>query len=191
MISLRPHDVRRQQHDDVGLRSCSSLLPRTAASGRHVNRARETRAATCVSSSRSRPASRFDSPSRRRRRVVTLRVPNDGHVDAGDVDVGACASCCRRQVEDDVAFERHARRHVDVDADVLVAERAQRVHAGAAGRDRRVAGRDDRNLRRRGSASASCLPRRAAAASRRAWCWCRSRGTARWPSARPGRSRPC
>ena len=30
------------------------------------------------SSSRNRPASRFDSPSLRRRRVTTLRDPNDG-----------------------------------------------------------------------------------------------------------------
>ena len=67
-------------------------------------------------------------------------------VRAGDVHVGAARAALDVQVDQDVAVERHARRDVDVDADRLQLERVQRVDADAARRDRRVAGRDDRNL---------------------------------------------
>ena len=41
-------------------------------------------------------------------------------VHAGDDDVGLARAADHGQVEADIAFERHSRRHVDTHADVLI-----------------------------------------------------------------------
>ena len=112
------HDVRRQQHDDVGLRDLFVVAREQLLQHRHVNGAGESLQRS-RSSSRSRPASRFDSPSRSRSRVLTLRDAERRDVHAADVDVRAARAVLDVQVEQDVVLERHARRHLDVDADVL------------------------------------------------------------------------
>ena len=143
---LRPDDARRQQHDDVGLRDVVVVGREQASAGSAAAAARESRAATRRSSSRSRPASRFDSPSRSRSRVCTFREPNDGRFWPAMLMSRAERAVLDEQVEDDVALERHARRHLDVDADGPVVERRQRVEVRAALRDRREHGRRHRNL---------------------------------------------
>ena len=118
-------------------------------------------------SSRSSPASSVDSPSRSRSFVVTLRELNDGTSWPATLMLGPSALLSTdERVEHDLPFVRHARRHLEIDADVLVVERRLR-HAGepAAARGAKH-GRQHRDLDRRGSSSASSPPRRAAAASR-------------------------
>ena len=78
---VRPHDVRRQQHHDVGLVDLvSSLLENSCFStGTWIAPGKPGQRLALVLSAAG-PASRFDSPSRSRSRVVDLALPNDGHV---------------------------------------------------------------------------------------------------------------
>ena len=71
VISGRADDVRRQQHHDVGLADAVVVVREQLLQDRHMDRAGKSVSAL-RSSSRSSPASRFDSPSRRRSRVVDL-----------------------------------------------------------------------------------------------------------------------
>ena len=108
-----------KQHHDVGLIDLLIVAREQLAEDRHVDRRPGTRATPCVRLLRSRPASRFDSPSRSRSRVVTSRLPNDGMFDAGDDDVAFAragdAVTSRRMSPSGVT----RRRHVHSDADVL------------------------------------------------------------------------
>src|SRR5258708_1774965 len=81
-------------------------------------------------------------PQARRRRTLAER--RDVH--APDDHVAASRDVLEREINADVALERYCRRDVHIAAAVLVLVRAQRIHAGAAGGDRRIAGRDDWNL---------------------------------------------
>ena len=88
-----------------------------------MNRARKSRETTLRSSSLQQAGEQVRlavaQPQARRRpcaaRTTGSLTPRDGLV-------GAERAVVERQVEDDVAVERHARRHVDVHADVLVAD---------------------------------------------------------------------
>ena len=100
---------------------------RTTAASPACAEGRESLCSDRRSSSRSSPASRFDSPSRSRSLVVTLRELNAGSAWPAMIDVAAARAVLQREVEHDVAFVGHARRHLDDDADRAVAERRQRV----------------------------------------------------------------
>ena len=156
---LRAHDPGRQQHDDFGLLAADLVAREDLPEERQMDRAGKSLVTLFMSRCCISPARRLDSPSRRRRRVVSVRWTKDGTVTPATGYVRADGAVVQDQVEDDLAVERDARRHVDVDADVLVGIRAQRVHARAAGRNRRVAGRHDRNPLSRASATACCPPR--------------------------------
>ena len=79
------------------------------------------------SSSRNNPASRFDSPSRSRKPGGHLARNERRQALPGDDDVTTAGAVLEREVEHDVAFVGHARRHLDDDADGAIAERRQRV----------------------------------------------------------------
>ena len=184
----RADDTRRHQHDDVGLGNLLVVIREQLLQHRYVDRAREpVQRASLVLAQQTGQQIRFTIVQAKPRRHFPVAEGRD--VDAADVDVAAPRVVDDGDVEQDVALERDPRRHVDVDADVLVPVRAQRVDARAAAGDRQVAGGDDRNLIADLQASASCLLRPAAAASRRASCSCRIRGTSRSPWGRRSRSR--
>ena len=127
---------------------CSSLFENSCLQHRHVNRARKpVQRSPFVFAEQAGQQVRFAVAQPQPRRHFAVAERRD--VDAADVDVAAARVVDDGDVEQDVAFERHARRHVDVHADVLVLVRAQRIHACAAAGDRQVAGRDDRESDRR------------------------------------------
>ena len=98
-------------------------------------------------SSRSRPASSVDSPSRSRSFVPTLRELNDGTSCPADADAGPeRAALDDEAVEHDLPFVGHPRRHLEVDADGLVVERRLGDAREAAGRRGAEDRREHRNL---------------------------------------------
>ena len=126
---VRAHDVRREQHHDVGLDDLLVVRREELLQDRDARRCPGTPLSDLRSFSRSRPASRFDSPSRSRSRVSTLRVKNDGRFCPATFWSGPLALISSVELQDDVAVVGDARLDVEVHADVLVRERRHRVVA--------------------------------------------------------------
>ena len=142
---VRPDDVRRQQHHDVGLADLVARRAEERPQARHAHQADHAgddlplivleQAGEQVGLALAQPQPRLHAAGAERRDVLP-----------GDADVRPEVAALDGEVDDDLALVGHTRRHRDVDADVTVGERRLRDVGESAGRGGAEHGRDDRDL---------------------------------------------
>ena len=135
----------REQHDDLGLIARDVVAREQLLEERQMDRAGKPRDGIRVPLLY-QTSEQVGLAVAQAQACRQLALHECGHRHARDGLVRTERAVVQDQVEDNLAVERHARRHIDVDADILIRIRAQRVHARAAGRNRRITGRDHRNL---------------------------------------------
>ena len=142
---VRPHDARRQQHDDVGLPDRLVGVSEERAEQRDAEGSGEATERPAVLLTEEPGKQILLAVAETERRLDPARAEG-GQRGSRHVDVGAEGAVLDGQLEDDLVLVGHPRRHLDDDANRAVTERSERIDGGATGGERRECGLGYRNV---------------------------------------------